>query len=58
MYFLLFLLSAEAMEMLKNLKPDDIKAAITNMPQEMKDMMKGMGMHLLIWIWGPRCIHV
>jgi hypothetical protein len=48
MYFLLFLLSAEAMEMLKNLKPDDIKAAITNMPQEMKDMMKGMGMHLLI----------
>lgn len=37
------LLPAEAMEMLKNLKPDDIKAAITNMPQEMKEMMKGMG---------------
>jgi hypothetical protein len=36
------------MEMLKNLKPDDIKAAIINMAQEMKDMMKGMGMHLLI----------
>lgn len=33
----------EAMEMLKNLKPEDIKAAITNMPQEMKEMMKGMG---------------
>lgn len=34
------------MEMLKNLKPDDIKAAITNMPQEMKDMMEGMGKYV------------
>lgn len=34
---------AEAMDMIKNLKPEDIKEAIKNMPPEMKEMVKGMG---------------
>ncbi|XP_063448541.1 uncharacterized protein LOC134728072 [Mytilus trossulus] len=37
------MLPPEALDMLKDLKPDDIKEAIKNMPPQMKDMMKGMG---------------
>ncbi|XP_052075308.1 uncharacterized protein LOC127712740 [Mytilus californianus] len=37
------MLPPEALDMLKDLKPNDIKEAIKNMPPQMKSMMQGMG---------------
>lgn len=36
-------LPSGAMDMIKDLKPEDIKEALKNMPPEMKDMVKSMG---------------